>query len=60
MVSEPSHGLGLAPNPRAACLVEPFGLYEGEGDIAVEALVPYQVDALLGTFTQEALYPVAT
>ena len=51
MIAKPSHGLGLAPH---SCHVEPFALDERDRYVAVEPGVARQVNALLGTFTEEA------
>ena len=59
MGAQPSHSLGLPSDTGASCLVQALGLDEGEGDFSVEEGVVGQVDLLLATLAQEALYLVA-
>ena len=53
------HRLGLARDPFAPLGVQPFGLDEGEGDVAVEEGVVGEVDALLAAFPEEPFDGVA-
>jgi hypothetical protein len=59
VVAEAPHRLRLAADPDAAGLVQALGLDQRQRDVAVEPLVPGQVDALLGSLAHETLHPVA-
>ena len=57
VIPEPSHGLGLAPH---AHQVESVALDERDRDLAAQARVAGQVDALLRALAEQALEPVAS
>ena len=59
VVTEAGHGLGFAAYALQAQEVEAVGLDHGEGDVAVEAGVVGQVDALAPALAQERAHFVA-
>jgi len=59
MGAEAAHGLRLPGDALAGGVVEAVGLYQGEGDVAVQRGVVGEVDALLAALAEEALDGVA-
>jgi hypothetical protein len=59
VAAELAHGLRLALNAGEAGVVEALGLNDGHGDLAVEALVVGEVDALASAFAEEVFHVVA-
>jgi hypothetical protein len=56
---QPGHGLRLALHTLAPLRIQSLGLYDREGNIAVEALVVGKIDALPSAPPEKAQDPVA-
>ena len=59
MVAEAAHGLGLSGDADAGGRVQPLGLDDGQGYVAVEDGVVGPVDALLAALAEEVPHLVA-
>ena len=59
VVTQPPHGLSLATHADEAGFVQPIGLDDSDGYLAIESGVVGEVDVLAAAFTQEALDLIA-
>src|SRR5262249_8257289 len=59
MITESPHGARLPLHAAAPGLVEPLGLDDRDGDVAFEAGIVGEVDALLGSLAEEPSHLVA-